>query len=266
MPDNATTLPSLIASGDPPPCEIVNPSGAAPVVLACDHASHAVPRALHNLGLDAADLQRHVAWDIGAAEVTRRLARLLDASAVLAGYSRLLIDCNRQLDDPTSIPVISDSLIVPGNRNVDPAQARQRAQDFFHPYHAALRRQIHAVKARSAGPALIFIHSFTPVYKRIERPWHMGVLWKSDARIPLPLLRSLRARGDISVGDNQPYSGHDGHDYTIEAHAASAGLAHALIEIRQDLIASEDGADTWADILFQALRPILSDPELHTSP
>jgi predicted N-formylglutamate amidohydrolase len=256
-------LPALLGADDPPPLEIVNPDGAAPVLLVCDHASRTVPRALGLLGLDEALLLRHIGWDIGAAEVTRGLAARLDASAVLAGYSRLVVDCNRGLEDASSMPAVSDGVAVPGNEGLS-AEARQaRAAALYSPYHEAIAARLDVLAAEGRTPAMLSIHSFTPVMNGFVRPWHVGILWDKDPRIPVPLLARLRADPDLVVGDNEPYSAKEPAGYTVRAHALPAGLPHVAVEIRQDLIDTAAGARRWAELLATALEPILAAPELY---
>ncbi len=246
----SASLPPLLAGDEPPPFEIVNAGGASPLVLVCDHASNRVPRALHHLGLAPAPLREHIAWDIGAADVARRLARRFDAPLALTGYSRLVIDCNRALNDPSSIAAESDGIAVPGNRGLSQGQRLQRAETLFKPYHDAVARLV----AHKHEPAIVSIHSFTPVFQRTRRPWHVGVLWNEDRRIALPLIEALRRNPELVVGDNEPYSARDGVGYTIAAHAERAGLAHVALEIRQDLIATLAGAEQWADSVGDALE------------
>lgn len=250
MPDPSP--PPLLGPGDPPVVEICHAQGSAAVLLTCDHASHAVPAALGGLGLDAESLARHIGWDIGAAAVARRLAELLDAPAILAGYSRLVIDCNRDPEDPTSIPAVSDGVAVPGNRDLSPAARAARRRAIFEPYHAAIAAAI------GSGPALVSIHSFTPRMNGLARPWHVGVLWDADPRIPLPLLAALRADPALVVGDNEPYSARRPAGYTVRHHAVARGLPHVAIELRQDLVESAEGAAAWAERLAAALAPILA--------
>ena len=247
-------LPPLLAGDEPPPFEIVNAGGAAPLVLACDHASNRVPRALHHLGLAPARLREHIAWDIGAADVARRLARRFDAPLALTAYSRLVIDCNRSLNDPTSIPAESDGIAVPGNRGLSQGQRLQRAEALFEPYHEAVARVVAGKASHGPPPAVVSVHSFTPVFQRTRRPWHIGVLWNEDRRIALPLLAALRRVPEVLVGDNEPYSARDGVGYTIAAHAERAGLAHVAVEIRQDMIATSAGTEHWAELLGGALE------------
>ena len=227
MEQHSTNGAPLLAPGDPPPFEIVNPDGAAPVVLICDHAANKVPDALDGLGLSESELDRHIAWDAGAAGVTRILAERLDAPAVLSTYSRLVIDCNRKLGHEISIPEISDGTEIPANLALAPAEVARRTDAIFHPYHHAIENVIGDIQARGPAPAIIGIHSFTPEMDGVARPWHISVLWDRDPRIPAPLLAALRANADLVVGDNQPYSGSQHYGYTTEVHATAGGLPNA---------------------------------------
>ena len=252
----------MLGPADPPPVEIMAPQSRSRIVVLCDHASAAIPQSLDHLGLDDATLSRHIAWDIGARSLARSLAGRLGACAILSGFSRLVIDCNRDPSDPTSIAVLSDDVIVPGNKEVDPVQAAARADECFWPYHNAIRRRIDGILASGIVPALLFIHSFTPVYRRRPRPWHVGVLWRADPRIPVALLEGLRSDPALVVGDNEPYSARSGHDYSIEVHGAQRGLPHAAIEVRQDLIDTEHGVEHWAEVLERTLEPALAAPDI----
>ncbi len=252
----------LLAEDEPRPFELINADGKAPVLLLCDHATRFIPRALGALGLDEAFLTRHIAWDIGIAEVTRHLAERLDTPAMMSHFSRLIVDPNRQTDNPTLIPEISDGVIVPGNRGLTEAQIEQRLATFFRPYHAAIDAQLDLMLERGPAPALISMHSFTPVMRGEERPWEIGILWNRDPRLPQPLMRRLRADG-MTVGDNLPYSGADEHGFTQHTHGDSRGLANVLIEVRQDLIDTHHGAAEWADRLAGALEEILRDPGIY---
>ncbi len=254
---------SLIGEADPPPVEVVNEGGAAKVILTCDHASAAMPAALGTLGLDPAELGRHICYDIGIAKVGRALSAMLDAPLVLAGYSRLVIDVNRRLDDPTLISVISDGAIVPGNRNITNEDKARRIENIYHPYHQTIDRLTGASMERGVAPAIISLHSFTTSLNRYDRPWHFGILWRRDPRIAVPLMERLGANAGICVGDNQPYSGGNDHGISIESHAESRGLPHALIEIRQDLVETDAGAERNASLLADALGGILDDPGLY---
>ena len=250
---------ALLTPDEPAACEIVNPGGAAPFLLVCDHASVLVPRALDGLGLDEAIRARHIGWDIGAGEVARRLSARFDAPLVLSGYSRLVIDCNREFDDPTSIPTISDGIEIPGNRAIGAAQAEARQRTFFAPYHDAIEAAIAGFRARDHAPAVISVHSMTPIFEGEERPWEVCVLWNKDPRVAAPFLENLRGDGDIIVGDNEPYSGRDDYGYTIRHHAEDPGLPHILMEIRQNLIDTNHGAARWSERVARALGPALLD-------
>ena len=248
----------LIGPDEPPPFEILNPGGKAPLVLLCDHASRRIPAAFRKLGLDDAAFDLHIAYDIGAADVTRLLATRLDAPAVLAGYSRLLIDLNRQPGDPTSIPPVSDDIHVPGNRGLSREARQRRVEIFFWPYHKVAGDTI----ARDAPPAVFAVHSFTPRMGGRDRKWHVGVLSNRDRRMADLLLTALAKHDGLVVGDNEPYSGKE-VAYTLEVHAEAGGLPHCSVEIRQDLVADAAGIRRWADILAAALDGIVGQVGLH---
>ena len=255
----------LLGPGDPAPFEVLYPEGAARFALLCDHASNRVPRGLDCLGLPPAELERHIAWDIGAAAITRRLAAHFDAPAVLAGYSRLVIDCNRRIEDAQSILPLSDGTAIPGNRDLTERDAAARAAACFEPYHRACADILDRVEARGEVPPVVMMHTFTPDLNGTRRPWHAGVLWDGeDGRMALPLLRALRARNGLHVGDNEPYSGTSRHGYTMPAHAANHGRANVQIEVRQDLVSDEAGIERWSAILIEALTGVLADPALYT--
>ncbi len=254
---------SLLSTGEPPAVAVINEAGRAPVLLVCDHASNAVPRSLDGLGLAADGLDHHIAWDQGAAFVTRLLSARLDAPAVLAGYSRLVIDCNRELGHETSIVAISDGIAVPANADVSPAEAARRAEAIFHPYHRAVEGIIARIGRTGAAPAVVAIHSFTPEMDGVARPWHVSVLWNADPRIPEPLMAALARHDGLVVGDNVPYSGREQYGYTIEVHASAVGRANALIEIRADMVRDETGTARMAEIIGDALEGVLADPAIH---
>jgi len=232
------------------------------VLFLCDHASPRVPRSLESsetggFGVSPEDMKRHIAYDIGAAAVTRILSEKFDAPAILSGYSRLVLDLNRALDDGTSIPPFSDGTKVPANQHLSAEARAARAAALYHPYHNTIVEMLDGMKARGTSPAIISVHSCTPVLAGVKRPWHIGVLWNEDGRIALPLMRALEAEGNLIVGDNEPYSGRDHDSHTIHRHAEARGLPHVLLEIRQDLIATDAGVAAWADRLHRVFRPIL---------
>lgn len=243
------------------PFTVIPSRGRSRVVLVCDHASDHIPPAWNNLGVDAGARRSHIAWDIGAAEVTRRLAHRLGCTAVLAGASRLVIDCNRRPGEASSIPVETGGVEIPGNRNLTAAQVAARVDDWFWPYHRAIGASLAHIWRGGLVPAVIAIHSFTPRLQGAVRPWHVGVLWNRDDRLALPALGLLRARPDLTVGDNQPYSARD-LNYTLDTHAASAGIPHVSFEIRQDLVDTAAGIAFWTDLLASLLqRTLTAAPE-----
>jgi predicted N-formylglutamate amidohydrolase len=251
----------LLGPEDPPAFECRRYGARWPAVIACDHASRAVPRALGRLGLDESLISRHIGWDIGAAALSHALARRLELPVVLSGYSRLVIDCNRRLDDPTSIVLESDGDMIPGNVGLTAPARAARVREVFDPYHAALSAQLRATAG--AAPALVTVHSFTDVFGGRERPWHCGILWDRDPRLPLAMLAALRAEPGLMVGDNEPYSGRHPANFTIESHAVRHGFPHVCIEVRQDLLATAAGVEAWAERLARPLAMRLADPDLY---
>lgn len=235
-------------------------SREAGVLFICDHASNAVPPEYGDLGLSVEQFQRHIAWDIGAADMTRRLAAIFGAPAVLSTFSRILIDPNRGEDDPTLVRKIYDGAIVPGNADADEAEIERRRARFFRPYRAAILARIAAMQASGRAPAIVSLHSFTPAMRGVARPWEIGFLWDIDDRLARPLVEAFRAQG-APTGDNEPYDGALEGD-TIDATATRLGLANVLVETRQDLIATRAGAEGWADRLAKALAPLLERPEI----
>ena len=236
----------------------------AGALLVCDHASNALPPEYGTLGLPQTALERHIAYDIGAAALTRALALRLGAPAVLSTFSRLLIDPNRGCDDPTLVMRCSDGAIVPGNARADAAEIALRRERYWAPYRETVGATVEAMLATGEPPALISIHSFTPVWRGEKRPWKVGVLWDRDGRLPAPLLASLSAEDDLTPsasGDNEPYDGALAGD-TVDAVATARGLTNALIEVRQDLIGEWSGVEAWADRLARLIRPILPDPDV----
>lgn len=259
IPSSATA--GLLCDTDPPPFTSVNRDGRTPLLLVCDHASRAVPSGLDNLGLADEVFTHHIGYDIGAAAVAQTLSETLDAALVVAGYSRLVIDLNRPPGHPQSILPVSDGTIIPGNQNLDEASRRRRVRDLFEPYHDAVNRALARVWERGTPPVLFSVHSFTPRFGNTPRPWDVGVLWNRDPRIAVPLMEMLEARG-LNVGDNEPYSGKD-LAYTIDMHAAAAGLASCVIEINQDQLIDDAGIARWAAILDEVMKEILAISGLH---
>ena len=246
-----------------PPYQRLSRHGRFPALLVCDHASCRVPEGMQDLGLHPRDLRRHIGWDIGAIELAQALARQLDIGLVAAGYSRLVIDCNRHLEDPSSIVTLSDQTPVPGNQGIDAVERDRRVRAYFEPYHKAIAEELQQLAQRCEAPAVIAIHSFTPEMDGHARPWHCGILWDRDARLPVPILQALALEPGVVVGDNEPYSGRHPADYTIERHAESCGWPHVCIEVRQDQLQNEPGITNWAERLARALTPLLSQPSLY---
>lgn len=227
----------------------------AGLILICDHAENTLPAAYGSLGLPSEQLQRHIAYDIGAKGVVERVAQLLDVPAVLSRFSRLLIDPNRGIDDPTLIMRLSDGAIIPGNRTLPPEEREKRIAQWYRPYHQAIARVIDEAHAHHAHPALLSVHSFTEVWRGNIRPWQVGILWDADARMAGPLIDTLVAEGDLLVGDNEPYSGKLQGD-CMWTHGTQRGLPHALIELRQDLIRDAAGQAAWAERIARVMCKI----------
>lgn len=247
------TLPPLLGAGDPDAYTVLNPDACSPIVLLGDHAGRAVPTSLDRLGLGEPPFERHIAYDIGVEPVIRGLAARLGVTAVFANYSRLVIDPNRQLIDPTSICVISDGVIIPANRHLTWQDRARRVRDLFEPYHRGINSVLEARIAAGRPPIVISVHSFTPEMNGFQRPWHVGLLWGDEGRLSLAMAAALRRETALVVGENEPYSGKNAHGYTMEEHVYPRGLDNALIEIRQDLIGDDQSAAAWADRLGDAI-------------
>jgi predicted N-formylglutamate amidohydrolase len=232
---------------------VVNPDGRGPFVLVCDHASNWVPPALQGLGLPPAELDRHIAWDPGALELAAQMSSLLDAPLVHATVSRLVLDVNRDPRHPGSIVTISEDTTIPGNHTLSTDDRSKRVRSIYEPYHQALAQ---VIESRAAPPRLISIHSFTPVFRRDRRPWHIGVLSAEDRRLADPLLELLRAGGDFHVGDNQPYAPTDGVYHTLDKHSQARKLHSVLLELRSDMIGDHSAQALWAAKLCRALQAI----------
>jgi predicted N-formylglutamate amidohydrolase len=243
----------LLAADEPSPVSVYNASGASPLLLVADHAGNAAPRALGRLGVAAPQWQRHIAFDIGIAGVGRTLADALDATLIQQNYSRLVIDCNRPPGAPTSIPEISELTPIPGNVALSEAEKDARVREIFQPYHAGIEAELERRRLAGRATALVALHSFTPVFKGVSRAWHVALLYNRDVRLAHRLLALLREVPNLVVGDNQPYFVSDTTDYTIPVHGERRGLPHALIEIRQDLVADDSGQRNWAGILARLL-------------
>jgi predicted N-formylglutamate amidohydrolase len=243
----------LLAADEPPPVTVRNEGGSSPFLLVADHAGNSMPRALGRLGIDAAECERHIAWDIGIAGLGRILADALDATLIQQNYSRLVIDCNRPPEVATSIPEISELTPIPGNVGLSEASRAARVREIFAPYHARINGALDRRRQARRATVLIALHSFTPVFKGAARPWHAGVMYNRDPRFARHLSALLQKEPGLVVGDQQPYVVSDTSDYSIPMHGERRDLPHVLIEIRQDLIAAESGQRAWALILARLL-------------
>ena len=254
---DATTAPRrLLGMDDIPPVHEVNPRAPSPFLLTSDHSGRALPRALGDLGVAESELTRHIAWDVGIAGVAERLAGMLNAHLIAQRYSRLVIDCNRPPGAASSIPVISEATMIPGNEGLSSDDKNTRRREIFDPYHhrinAAIDDRVHAKRPT----VLVALHSFTPIYAGVARPWHIGTLYHRDTILPRLLLRHLRAESDLVVGDNEPYAVSDLTDYTIPVHGEARGLINTGIEIRHDLITDQSGQQQWAERLARIFAEI----------
>jgi predicted N-formylglutamate amidohydrolase len=247
-------MQTLLGPDDPPAFSVHNEKGRAPLLLLCDHASKVVPKSLAGLGLPTGALERHIGWDIGGLDAARELSTTLDAPLVASGYSRLVIDCNRWPGGEGSIPEVSDGTHVPANEGLTAEQVDARAHACFWPYHQEVDRQLDRMTTASRSVCLLVVHSFTPAMKGFQRPWHVGVLWNDDPRLPAPLLAELRRDPALVVGDNEPYSARASYEYTLTAHARPRALPHCSLEVRQDLMATPADARSWARRLAPAIR------------
>ncbi|PZQ16154.1 MAG: N-formylglutamate amidohydrolase [Ancylobacter novellus] len=243
-----------------PPFEVVEGRPGSRLVLTCDHASNRTPPELGDLGLGEEAFRRHIAYDIGMRGVTLKLAEALGAHAVLSTVSRLVIDPNRGEDDPTLLMRLSDGALIPANARVDGVEVERRLALYHRPYHAAVTATLDRIVDAGETPLILAMHSFTPAWKSVPRPWHVGLLWDLDDRAAKPLIAALEAEGDLVVGDNEPYDGALLGD-AMNRHGTGRGFPHALIEIRQDLVGSEEGQAEWADRLARLVPPLLELPD-----
>jgi predicted N-formylglutamate amidohydrolase len=254
------TPDSLLAAGEPAAVTVRNANGPTPFLIVADHAGNCMPRSLGWLGIPETECEGHIAWDIGIAAVARLMADALDATLVQQNYSRLVIDCNRMPGSETSIPEISELTPVPGNVGLSERRKAARVREIFQPYHDRIETELDRRRQAGRPAALIAMHSFTPVFMGVARPWHAGVLYNRDPRFAHLLMALLKREEGIVVGDNEPYSVTDASDYTIPVHGERRGLHHVAIELRQDLIADDKGQRAWgpllARLLLQAYREL----------
>ena len=247
---------SFLAPNEPAPFAVTRPGGASPFVLTVDHAGLDMPRTVGDLGVSAAERARHIGWDIGILGVSERLSALLDAPMVATRYSRLVIDCNRDPSVPTAFVTVSEDTPVPGNVGLTEAARAARVAALFTPYHDAVAALLDARAAAGMATVLVAMHSFTPRFRGVDRPWHVGVLYGRDDRLARRMLDAFAADGDLVVGDNEPYRVTDLTDYTVPVHGERRGLLHVELEVRQDLIAGAAGQAAWAERLARVLRDV----------
>lgn len=246
----------LLGRGDGEPVIIVNEKGRSPIFLVCEHAGHVLPSALGTLGLGEADLTRHIAWDIGAESVSRRMSELLDAPLVLQRFSRLAYDCNRPPDSRDAMPAMSETTRIPGNEALSAERRFERIEEIYRPFHSAVARLLDRRAAQGVASLFVTIHSFTPVYKGVSRKLDLGILHDRDARLADLMLGLFSRIKDIVVRRNEPYGPEDGVCHTLNLHAGIRGLLNVMIEIRNDLITHESGQRQWAERLADMLMSL----------
>ncbi len=245
----------LLSRDDVAPVEVVNPMGRSTVVLTCEHAGRAIPERLGDLGVSGPDMDRHIAYDIGAEGLSRLLSAALDAPLILQRYSRLVVDCNRPLHAPDCMPEVSDGTMVPANRDLDAATRALRYDEIHQPFHDQISRVLNERMLACANSLLLSVHSFTPCLAGVDRPWHAGLLHNRDDRVSRRMMDGLvRHTSGLRVAFNEPYSIDDDSDYTIPVHGEGRGLPHVLLEVRNNEIADVAGQERWADWLTLATR------------
>lgn len=248
---------AMLDDADPPVFVVERAAAGSAFVITCDHAGRAIPRQLAGLGLSEDELSTHVAWDLGVADLGRRLAARLDAFLIMHNYSRLVIDANRPPGAADSIPTLSERTRIAANEGLSSDAARRRVAAFFQPYHDRIRAELASRQVRGVPSVLVALHTFTPVFMGAARRWHVGVLYGRDARLARLVRDGLRRDGALLVGDNQPYAVSDASDYTIVVHGEQRGLPHVELEIRQDLLTSAADRQRWAERLAAVLEDSL---------
>ena len=253
---------ALLNSDEPSVFTTEGPHARSPFVVTCDHGGRRIPQKLANLGLGEAELATHIAFDLGVAELGRRLAVRLGAFLIVHNYSRLVIDVNRPPGAPDSIVTASERVRVAANDGLSADDVRRRVEELFEPYHARIRAELDERSARGERSVLVALHTFTPVFLNEPRRWHVGVLYGRDSRLARPVLAALRRDSELIVGDNEPYSVNDASDYTVVIHGERRGILHVELEVRQDLLATEAGLDAWAERLGTVLEEAATEASL----
>ena len=252
-----------MAFGTFEPVEIISGRLGSGILLIADHAMRLLPSEYGRLGLDESEFERHIAYDIGVEGLTRGLARRLTCPAVMARFSRLLIDPNRGEDDPTLIRQLYDGAVIPGNYPLTDEEREKRMENYFQPFRQGVRRLAAEMHESADGPPMVIsVHSFTPSMGGKARPWHVGILWDKDPRAALPLIEMLRADPGMIVGDNEPYDGAL-HGDTLHEVCTAQGISHVLIEVRQDLISDEAGIEEWGSRLAPMFERLNALPRMH---
>lgn len=259
----ASLSPPLLQPGEPPPCEVINENGKAKCLILCDHASNRIPEKLNNLGLDEKALKSHFALDIGAGPLTRLVSDMLDAPAVMASYSRLVVDCNRRLDHPTAFVASGEGRPVPGNVTMSEQDRAMRVDEIYVPYHNKIDEMVRRFTDNGVVPVIFSIHTFTKMFFKQVRPWEIGFLWVQDDRVPAPMMTYFREKG-FTVGDNEPYDARILRGTSVNHHADAKKLPNALVEIRNDLVETEEDITRWAEMLSDSLREVLKDESIHS--
>ncbi len=245
----------LLQPDDPPAVTVIRPDAASPFLLVCDHAGNRIPKRLGTLGVSEVDRRRHIAWDVGAAEMAQGVSERLDAPLVLQTYSRLVIDCNRDPKVESAMPLVSEITEIPGNRDLDPREVEARIAEIFRPYHERIAAMMDARAAAGQLTVLVALHSFTPYFEGLgARPGHIGILYNRDDRLSRIMLELLSAEPGLTVGDNEPYKISDETDYTIPFHGERRGVVHVEIEVRHDELETGDDRLAWAERLADVLR------------
>ncbi len=250
---------TLLTEEDPPPVTLYREGAAGPVLLVCEHAGRRIPARLGDLGLSATDRERHIAWDVGAAGLSRELAGLLDACLLMQPYSRLVCDCNRRPDVDSFIVTLSEDTPVPGNIGIGAAERQARIREVFDPFHRKVAETVERRLGRGAPTAFVTIHSFTPVFLGEHRPMHVGLLYNRHEELAARVRYRLRREEGLVVADNEPYAMDDESDYTVPFHAERRGLPCLEIEVRHDLLRDVDGQRRMARILAAALLPAVEE-------